>query len=91
MNCIILLALLFCCGNHSCGCTHTDCCRENTNCGHTHSGCGTGTGCGINTGCGCTNNKRPEPRPEPRPFIPYPGNTCGCEGPSENNGCDCCQ
>lgn len=90
MNCIILLVLLCCCGNHGSGCTGRECCHEDINCGHMHPNCGTGTGCGINTGCGCTG-KRPEPRPEPRPFIPYPGNTCGCEGPAESNGCDCCQ
>lgn len=97
MNCLILLALLLCCGNN-CG---RSCCgnqREDENscgCGNRReqeNNCGCGNGRGRkdsreeNEGCGCRQDNRPEPRLEPRSFTSFSGQgTCGCEGPRDNN------
>ena len=92
MNCLLLVLLLLCNQNNS-GCNN-DC-----GCGNSNSGCGNnGVGCNRNSG-GCSNREREreencrcsDSRIEPRTFIPYPGSTCGCEEPRNNNGCDCNQ
>lgn len=68
MNCLILLLLLFCCGDNGCG--------GNLGCGD-NAGCGSNSGCGSNTGCrnnsGCGSNIGSDCR-----------NICGCSNPSQD-------
>lgn len=85
MNSLILLVLLFGCGNNnrrSCGCeSRRD--REGScpNGRDRENGRDCGNSREENDGCGC----RQEGRLDSRPFISYPGQgTCGCES-SQNN------
>ncbi len=81
MNCLLLLFILFCCGN-----------GQNGNChhGNGHMGCSHGNGCGCGSivgnsnGCGISNGCRPTPPPPPMPRTQFPyldkePCTCGCE------------
>ena len=79
MNCLLLLFILFCCGN-----------GQNGNChhGNGHMGCSHGNGCGSivgnSNGCGISNGCRPTPPPPPMPRTQFPyldkePCTCGCE------------
>lgn len=71
MNCLLLLFILFCCGN-----------GQNGNCANTGSHhCHCHVNHCENHGCGCRPTPPPPP-PMPRTQFPYldrePG-TCGCE------------
>ena len=80
MNCILLLLILFCCGNGGNG---------NHNCGNCHVGNSATTGCRPHNDCnqsngiGANNGCRPTPPPPmPRTGFPYLEKepcTCGCE------------
>ena len=74
MNCILLLLILFCCGNGRSG---------NHNCGHSHVGNCTNNGCHVHNDCRPDNGCRPTPPPPmPRTSFPYLEKepcTCGCE------------
>ena len=97
MNCLILVALLLCCGNNS-GCGSV-CCGNGGFFGG-NSGCGRedDCGCGNNGGrrerreredCGCNSDFRSEqPCFEQRPFLFNQSSDCGCNEP-KNKGCDC--
>ena len=85
MNCLLLLFILFCCGNGQNGsCQHSNC---QNGCGHVNScGCGSGTSSigGNSSGCGVSNGCRPTPPPPPMPRTQFPyldkePCTCGCE------------
>lgn len=81
MNCLILVLLLLSCGNGG-NCQNENNCqnRGSNDCGRRDTN---------DRDCGCRNDSRQESRLEPRPFISYPGSSCGCEEPRNNNGCDC--
>ena len=93
MNCLILVAILLCCGNNCAG-----------NCGNNGS-CGCGLpfgglcggrrdsedrrGCGgREEDCGCNSDFRSESRFEQRPFLFNQSSDCGCDEP-KSKGCDC--
>lgn len=96
MNCLVLLALLFCCGGEGFNnrCNVWNCCGNGGNNGN-RRGCDNRrereeNNCrrNDNNGCGCRQDGCPEPRLEPRPFISYQGSSsCGCEA-QENNSCN---
>ena len=101
MNCLILVALLLCCGGNSGnGCGNNNwlggCfggCNGNSRNGGRNDGCGCGEGGGRreradNDDCGCRSDFRQEPRFEQRPFLFNQGPDCGREE-AQNNGCDC--
>lgn len=101
MNCLILVALLMCCGNNgSCGNNWPGGCFDGCGCGRREGGCERredGCGEGKSGGrrerpdkddCGCRPDFRPEPRYEQRPFLFNQNSDCGCDEP-RNNGCDC--
>lgn len=75
MNCLILLVLLFCCGNNS-GCRDR---RDRDN------DCDRRDGRDRDNDCGC-RSERSDSRLDSRPFISFSGQgTCGCEGSKSND------